>query len=79
MSIFTITAEVADDTLLRMLNYFTQRGLRPSHVHAGQFGDTMTIHINQPDITERTASIIQQKMRNCINVKTVEVKHIAAS
>jgi acetolactate synthase regulatory subunit len=76
---FTISAEVADDTLLRMLNYFAQRGLRPCRVHAEQLGDTVTIAIDQHDITEQTASIIQEKMRNCINVTTVEVKHFAAS
>jgi acetolactate synthase regulatory subunit len=76
---FTISAEVADDTLLRMLNYFAQRGLRPSRVHAEQLGNTMTIAIDQHDIAEQTASIIQEKMRNCVNVKTVEVKHFAVS
>jgi acetolactate synthase regulatory subunit len=76
---FTISAEVADDTLLRLLNYFAQRGLRPSRVHAEQLGDTVTIDIDQPGIAEQTASIIQEKMRNCVNVKTVEVKHFAAA
>jgi acetolactate synthase regulatory subunit len=76
---FTISAELADDTLLRMLNYFAQRGLHPSRVLAEQFGDTVTIDIDQPDIAEHAASIIQEKMRNCINVKTVEVKYFAAS
>jgi hypothetical protein len=62
-----------------MLNYFAQRGLRPCRVHAEQLGDTVTIAIDQHDIAEQTASIIQEKMRNCVNVKTVEVKHFAAS
>jgi acetolactate synthase regulatory subunit len=47
---FTITAEIADDTLLRMLNYFAQRGLRPSRVHAEQFSDIIIINIEQHDI-----------------------------
>jgi acetolactate synthase regulatory subunit len=70
---FTISAEVADDTLLRMLNYFAQRGLRPSRVHAEQFGDTMTMDIDQVGIGEHTASIIQEKMRACIGVTAVDV------
>lgn len=70
---FTITAEVADDTLLRMLNYFAQRGLRPSRVHAEQLGGTMTIDIDQLDISEHTASIVQEKMRTCIDVTAVDV------
>jgi acetolactate synthase regulatory subunit len=74
---FTISAEVADDTLLRMLNYFAQRGLRPSRVYAEQLGDTVTIDIDQPGIAEQTASIIQEKMRNCIHVMTVDVTALA--
>jgi acetolactate synthase regulatory subunit len=70
---FTISAELADDTLLRMLNYFAQRGLRPSRVHAEQLGDAVTIDIDQSDIAEHTALIIQEKMRNCINVAAVKV------
>lgn len=59
--------------LLRMLNYFAQRGLRPSRVHAEQSGDTATIEIDQPDVNEHTASIIQEKMRTCIGVIKVDV------
>ncbi len=76
---FSISAQVADDTLLRMLNYFAQRGLCPSSVHAEQLGNTVTIDIDQPGITEHTASIIQQKMRNCIHVTIVNVIPIPAS
>jgi acetolactate synthase regulatory subunit len=75
---FTISAEVADDTLLRMLNYFAQRGLRPSRVHAEQFGDTMTMDIDQVGIDEHTASIIQEKMRTCIHVTAVDVAPLLA-
>lgn len=75
---FTITAVVSDDTLLRMLNYFAQRGLRPTRVHAEQCGDTVTIEIDQPDIAEQTASIIQEKMRTCIYVTTVDVTPLFA-
>jgi acetolactate synthase regulatory subunit len=75
---FTISAEVSDDTLLRMLNYFAQRGLRPSRVHAKQLGDTITIEIDQAGISEHTTSIIQEKMRTCLGVTTVEVTLLRA-
>jgi acetolactate synthase regulatory subunit len=71
---FTISAEVADDTLLRMLNYFAQRGMRPSRVNAEQFGDVVMIHIDQLDINEHTAAIIQNKMCNNIHVISVDIK-----
>lgn len=73
---FAIAAQAADDTLLRMLNYFAQRGLCPAFVHAEQRGDTMQIQIDQSDINEHTASIIQEKMRNCICVTRVDVTPI---
>jgi acetolactate synthase regulatory subunit len=75
---FIITAEVADDTLLRMLNYFAQRGLRPCRVHAEQLGDTVTMDIDQVGIDEHTASIIQEKMRTCIHVTAVNVTPLPA-
>jgi acetolactate synthase regulatory subunit len=75
---FTISAEIASDTLLRLLNYFAQRGLCPARVHAEQRGDATTIHIEQPDIDERTASIIGEKMRNCIHVTMVDVTFLSA-
>jgi acetolactate synthase regulatory subunit len=74
---FTISAAVSDDTLLRMLNFFAQRGLRPSLVHAEQTGDAVMIHIDQSDIDERTASIIGEKMRNCIHVTVVDIINCA--
>lgn len=70
---FTISAQVADDILLRMLNHFAQRGLCPSRVQAVQVGDMMIIDIEQPRLGEQTASTIQEKMRNCIHVATVAV------
>jgi acetolactate synthase regulatory subunit len=76
---FTVAAAVSDDTLLRMLNYFAQRGLRPSRVHAEQHGDTMSIHIDQPDIDQQTALIIKEKMRNCIHVTLVDVINCATA
>jgi acetolactate synthase regulatory subunit len=75
---FTISAEIAGDTLIRLLNYFAQRGLCPSRVLAEQRGDTMTIHIEQLDLDERIASIIGERMRNCIDVIMVDVTFFSA-
>ncbi|MFA6114633.1 MAG: hypothetical protein WC729_11590 [Sphingomonas sp.] len=73
---FTISAQVADDILLRILNHFAQRGLCPSRVQAVRVGDTMIIDIEQPRLDEQAASIIQEKMRNCIDVATVAVTRL---
>jgi hypothetical protein len=71
---FAISAEVSDDIVLRMLNFFAQRGLRPLRIHAEQADNMMSIQIDQHDIDAQTASVIGEKMRNCIHVTKVVVE-----
>jgi hypothetical protein len=60
---FEIRAASDAHTLLRLLNYFAQRGLTPSSVRADVVGTTAFVVIEQAALEPGHASIIAEKMR----------------
>jgi hypothetical protein len=81
LSHFDIVARADSQTLIRLLNTFAQLGLRPSHVKAVEEDEVLAIRIDQPDLSEKQARIIAEKMRSFVLVETVRVRcgpHILA-
>jgi acetolactate synthase regulatory subunit len=70
---FDIVARADPQTLIRLLNAFAQRGLRPNRVMATESNGLVTVRIEIPDLSEQQGQIIAEKMRSSFLVETVRV------
>ena len=70
---FEVTAHPDPQALLRVLNFFAQQALCPQDVRATQADGRVSIRIHQPDLGERQAAIIAEKMRAQVLVESVGV------
>jgi|LakMenEpi03Aug12_release.lakeMendotaPanAssembly.Ray.scaffolds.fasta_scaffold01673_24 hypothetical protein len=73
LACFNIQARSDPQTLLRLLNFFGQLGLVPTHVRSEETGGFMSICIEQRDLHGDQASIISEKMRSSFLVLSVNL------
>ncbi len=71
---FDIVGHKDPQTLIRLLNYFAALGLAPSQVTAVAADGMMAIAIEQPDLGEKQARIIAEKMRSSVLVESVRLR-----
>lgn len=76
---FDIVSRSDPQALIRLLNHFAQRSLLPSHVAATEEAGRLKVRIDQPDVEEKQAKIIAERMRNSVLVETVRIERGAAS
>jgi acetolactate synthase regulatory subunit len=74
LSRFDIVARADPQVLLRLLNYFAQRGLLPSRVRATQADGLVMVHVEQSDLDEEQACIIVEKMRTSVLVEAIRIR-----
>lgn len=72
VSRFEIVALADPHTLIRLLNYFAQRGLVPNRIIATEAEGFVNVQIEQAGLTEPQARIIAERMRGSVLVDTVE-------
>lgn len=70
---FEIVARADPHALLRIVNYFAQIGLLPGSVKAHVAGDQLFVSVRQPDLGDRQARIIAEKMRGVPVIETVQL------
>lgn len=76
---FDIVTRTDPQALIRLLNHFAQRDLLPGHVTATQADGRLAICIIQPDMDEKQARIIAEKMGSSVLVETVCLQPGAAA
>ncbi|TDV64506.1 hypothetical protein [Pseudomonas sp. LP_7_YM] len=74
---YQILAEAEPDTLCRLLNLFAMQYLIPQQVNVLQQEGMLMINIEADGMTWHRAQVIGKKMRNLINVCTVELEPIS--
>lgn len=72
---FKVVARDDPQSLIRMLNFFSQVGLTPKRVSAVEANSLIAIRIEQPGLGEHQAHIIAEKMRSSFLVEDVCVHH----
>lgn len=75
---FDIVSRSDPQALIRLLNHFAQRDLLPGHVTATEADGRLNIRIDQPDMDEKQARIIAEKMGSSVLVETVRLQPGAA-
>lgn len=76
---FDIVSRSDPQALIRLLNHFAQRDLLPGHVAATEADGRLTIRIDHPDMDEKQARIIAEKMGSSVLVETVCLRPAAAA
>lgn len=76
---FDIVTRSDPQALIRLLNHFAQNSLLPSRVTATEEAGRLKVRIDQPDVEEKQASIIAERMRNFVLVETVRLRPDAAA
>lgn len=71
---FAIVAQADPQTLPRVINYFAQLGLVPRRVSAAVVNGLITMHIEQPGMSEHSARVVAEKMRSAILITAVRVE-----
>lgn len=71
---YSVRAGVCPQVVSRMIDYFALRNLVPASVRVRRWDDVLTILIEQPDIPEREAEIIAEKMRSLVTVTSVSLE-----
>ena len=72
---FRIVTRDDPQSLIRMLNFFSQLGLTPRRVSAVESNSLVAIHIEQSGLGEHQAHIIAEKMRSSLLVEDVRIRH----
>ena len=75
---YQLLAEAEPDLLCRVLNLFAMQYLTPQHVNVQRMDDLLSIDIVMDGLSRHRAQVIGEKMRNLINVCSVEL-HAADS
>lgn len=73
---YQIFAEAEPDLICRVLNLFAMQYLIPQQVSVLQQEDMLMIEVEVDGMTWHRAQVIGEKMRNLINVCTVELEPI---
>lgn len=68
---FEVCAFADPETVPRLINYFTQRGLIPFRIRASLEHDEIVVRLDQHGLTAGEAKIIAEKMRSSVLVHTV--------
>lgn len=76
---FDIVTRSDPQALIRLLNHFAQCSLVPSRVTAAEADGRLTVRIEQPDVEDRYAALIAERMRNSVLVETVSLQQGAAA
>ncbi|WP_066700235.1 hypothetical protein [Sphingobium amiense] len=76
---FDIVTRSDPQALIRLLNHFAQCSLVPSAVTASEADGRLTVRIEQPDVEEKYAALIAERMRNSVLVETVSLQQGAAA
>ena len=74
---FDIVTRSDPQALIRLLNHFAQRDLLPGHVTATEADGRLNICIDQPDMDEKQARIIAEKMGSSVLVEAVRLQPAA--
>lgn len=76
---YQIVAEAEPDVLCRVLNYFALQLLTPSQVRMDRKADLLTLDIVIDGLSWHRAQVIGEKIRNLINVCTLQVHQVDAA
>ena len=76
---YRILAEAEPDLLCRVLNLFAMQYLIPQQVNVQQAEDMLMIDVQIDRLSWHRAQVIGEKMRNLINVCTVELEQLGHS
>ena len=71
---YQLLAEAEPDLLCRALNLFALQFLTPQQVSAQRMDDLMSIDIVMDELSWHRAEVIAEKLRNLINVCSVELQ-----
>ena len=71
---YQLLAEAEPDLLCRVLNLFALQFLTPQQVSAQRMDDLMSIDIVMDGLSWHRAEVIAEKLRNLINVCSVELQ-----
>jgi len=71
---YAVRASADPHVVLRLLNFFAQRDLVPDAVRVRRLGDEIGVVIEQPGVSEHTATVIAEKMRSLVAVSSVELE-----
>jgi len=73
---YRILAEAEPDLLCRVLNLFAMQYLTPQQVNVQQAEEMLMIDVQIDRLSWHRAQVIGEKMRNLINVCTVELQQL---
>lgn len=76
---FNIVSRSDPQSLVRLLDHFARCGMLPTRVTAIEADGRLKVRIEQPDVEEREATLIAERMRNSLLVETVRFQRGAAS
>ena len=68
---FEVVGHVDPQTVPRLINFFTQRGLVPRRIQAELAGDQLVVLIEQDGLALWDAQVIVERMRMSVLVKNV--------
>lgn len=70
---FVVQAHAEPQILVRLINFFVQRGLMPQRVKSSASNGAMTVVIEQDGLSDHQAGVIAEKMRATVLVESVRL------
>ncbi|NBA97220.1 hypothetical protein GUY40_20100 [Pseudomonas sp. R5(2019)] len=69
-----VVIDAEPGSLCRLLNLFAMQYLTPEEVHSSRQDDTLHVQMELDGLTWHRAEVIAQKMRNLVDVHSVELE-----